>query len=387
VERFEVLEERRQVGVSPIQPVPAPPDTRPILTAVVVNYESWPDVQRLVAVLEREPEFAAGRLHIVVVDNASQGPVPEHFLRPPPPGFRLLRREDNGGFAVGVNAGWQLARSPWLLVLNPDVEIEEGLIGQVIERIEAFAASPAEAPGVVGFALRNPDGSIQGSVGAFPSLFRSIREQFIPRMRRKYQPVWRIRAGSVDWVTGACMLVNCRMMAELGGMDEDFFLYHEEVALCRSALDRGWSIRFDPSVHVIHRHPLQNRAILPKMQVIIRHSKLLYFRKHLPGWQFLGLSWLVSTEAAVRKTAARVAGDAPRSQAWRIIGLLSRRFRAGELVRGPEVLRLAESIQPEEQAGSRTPSEPHLGPDRTDRPENGGRIHAVPPGPAKERQG
>ena len=107
--------------------------------------------------------------------------------------------------------------------------------------------------------------------------------------RRKYQAGWRIRSGPVDWVTGACMLVNTRMITELGGMDEDFFLYHEEVAFSRSAQDRGWRVEYDPerrgrSIDI----PLQNRSVSPKMRVITRHSKLLYFRKHLPAWQFRG---------------------------------------------------------------------------------------------------
>ena len=105
------------------------------------------------------------------------------------------------------------------------------------------------------------------------------------------------------------MLVNSRMMAELGGMDEDFFLYHEEVAFSRSAQDRGWRVEYDAGVQVIHRHPLQNRAVSPKMRVIIRHSKLLYFRKHLPGWQFLGLSWIVSDGIGGSRPDGTVAGS------------------------------------------------------------------------------
>ena len=83
-------------------------------------------------------------------------------------------------------------------------------------------------------------------------------------------------------------------------MDEDFFLYYEEVAFSRVARQRGWRVEFDPSVSVIHRHPLQNRAISPKMRVITRHSKLLYFRKHLPRWQFRTLSAIVRLESAIR---------------------------------------------------------------------------------------
>ncbi len=129
-------------------------------------------------------------------------------------------------------------------------------------------------------------------------------------------------------------------------MDEDFFLYHEEVALSRSAHDRGWGVVYDGSVAVIHRNPLQNRAISPKMRVIIRHSKLLYFRKHLPGWQFLGLSWIVTVESKARGLAARVLGREDERRAWSTIGDLARSLRRGATVRGREALGLAEAVEP-----------------------------------------
>jgi GT2 family glycosyltransferase len=362
-------------------------DSRPKVTVVVVNYQSWPDVEALASALASGPEFAAGELQVVVVDNASDGPVPPALLDLPSPKFRLLLREENGGFAVGVNAGWRLARGPWLLVLNPDVEIEEGSIGQVIERIAAYAVNPDGPPGIVGFGLRNADGSTQGSVGVFPSLARTIREQFIPRPRRKYQAGWRIHPGPVDWVTGACMLINARMLAELGGMDEDFFLYHEEVALCRRARDAGWRVEFDPTIQVTHRHPLQDRSISPKMRVILRHSKLLYFRKHLPGWQFRALSRLIGLEAAVRGPLARVAGDVPTARAWKLIGGINRRLRAGAGLRGQEVLRLAEQVPSPGRPRSRRKPGPHRGRDRKPSPDDGGPTLVGPPGPAQERPG
>ena len=344
---------------SQVQHAADPSGVTPRLTVVIVNYNGWPDVSRLVSALEGEPEFVSGRLQVVVVDNASQGPIPERLRVSPPPGLRLLVRPDNGGFAVGVNAGWRLARSPWLLVLNPDVEIERGMIGQVIERIDRYDGQPSGPPGIVGFGLRNPDGTPQGSVGVFPSLARTIREQFIPRTRRKYQAGWRIRPGPVDWVTGACMLVNGRMMAELGGMDEDFFLYHEEVAFSRSAQDRGWRVEYDPGVSLVHRHPLQNRAISPKMRVITRHSKLLYFRKHLPRWQFLGLSWIVTCEAAARGLVASVLGQAENRRAWGAIGKIARRLRAGAMIRGRDVLRMAEAVERGETGRAPAGAGPH----------------------------
>jgi GT2 family glycosyltransferase len=311
------------------------------LTIIIVNYETWSDVLRLTSSLTAEPEFQSGRCRIVVVDNASHGGVPE-ALESHRFGLRVVAEPNNSGFAAGVNAGWRVARSPWLLLLNPDVEVARGFLSRVCTQLDQFAAKPDAPPGIIGFGLVNPDGSRQGSVGAFPSLARTVWEQFIPRSRRKYQAGWRIRSGRVDWVTGACMLVNSEMMAALGGMDEDFFLYYEEVAFSRAALRLGWRVEYDASLAVVHRHPLQNRPISPKMRVITRHSKLLYFLKHLPRWQFLGLCGIVRIEAAVRGFWSRARRRQDELRAWEMIGEIAARLRAGHLVRGREVLALAE---------------------------------------------
>jgi GT2 family glycosyltransferase len=310
------------------------------LTIIIVNYESWPDVVRLVSDLRDEPEVRSGECEVVVVDNASRGPIPAE-LRGGVPGVRLIARPDNGGFAVGVNAGWRSATSPWLLVLNPDIEVTPGFLRRTFARLDHYESQAGAPPGIVGFGLVNPDGSPQGSVGAFPSLGRSVREQFIPRSRRKYQPAWRIRPGRVDWVTGACMLVNSALMRKVGGMDEDFFLYHEEVAFSRVAQQRGWRVEFDPSVSVVHRHPLQNRAISPKMRVITRHSKLLYFHKHLPDWHFRILAAIVRLEAAIRGRWSAILGRREEVRSWAAIGEVARRLRRGDAVRGREILALA----------------------------------------------
>ncbi len=322
-------------------PPPIAPEPRPCLAVVIVNYNSWPDVERLVAALGAAAEVRDGRAQVIVVDNASPDPMPEG-LRSLPRGVALVARVENGGFAVGVNAGWLAARGCWVLVLNPDVVADSGLVADVMRRVERFEVEGADPPGIVGFGLRNPDGSPQPSVGSFPTLLRTVWEQLIPRSRRKYQPDWRVRPGPVPWVTGACVLLNPRMLDDLRGMDEDFFLYYEEVALCRSARDAGWRVEYDPSVSVVHLRPLQNRAISPKMRVITRHSKLLYFRKHLPRGQFLALVGIVRTEAAARGAWARALGRSEDVRAWRAIDGVARRLRAGEDLGGRAVLALAE---------------------------------------------
>jgi hypothetical protein len=79
------------------------------------------------------------------------------------------------------------------------------------------------------------------------------------------------------------------------------------------------------------------------MRVITRHSKLLYFRKHLPRWQFLGLTWIVSAEARIRGVGAMVQGRTESVCAWLAIGKVARDFRAGTEPKGRDVLALAEA--------------------------------------------
>lgn len=316
--------------------------TAPDLAIVIVNFNSWADTARLVGSLSGELATLGGRCEVVVVDNASDDP--------PPPGIdarsgiRVVFRPDNGGFAAGVNTGWRSTPARWLLLLNPDVVAGPGLLGRVLGRIEAMERGPGEgpAPGIVGFGLRNEDGSRQHSVGAFPTLWGCVRESFRPRSRRKYWPLSRTGPGPVPWVTGACMLVRSEVLGQLGGMDEEFFLYHEEVSLCRSARDAGWGVAFDDGAEVAHLRPLQSREVSPKLRVVTRHSKLLYFLKHRPRWEFAALSRIVAVEAVLRGMAAGIGGREAESRAWSAVGRIARELGPGRGPRGVRVLEIAD---------------------------------------------
>ncbi len=129
---------------------------RPILTVIIVNHESWPDVLQLSAALADQPEFKSGLCQIVVVDNASRGPVPDQFSAVEP-GLRLIARPENGGFAAGVNAGWRLAQSPWLLVLNPDQEVLRGFrCAEVFGAAQAVRYRPERSAGDCRIRLEQP---------------------------------------------------------------------------------------------------------------------------------------------------------------------------------------------------------------------------------------
>jgi len=332
------------------------------LSVVVVNYESWPDTHRLASCLTRSPAFEAGRAELIVVDNGSVDPPPEDPLWAAP-GVRLLQRPDNGGFATGVNTAWRESRGRWLLLLNPDTAPEADFPERVLERLAAIEARGADAPAVIGFALGNADGSPQLSVGPFPSLTRCLFEVLLPRRRRKYWRARRHRPGPVPWVTGACALVRSAFLDAIGGMDDAFFLYHEEVALCRTAWLRGWSVAFDPSIGVPHLRPLQDRPVSPRLRVITRHSKLLYFLKFRPAWEFRALRWIVAGEAALKARWCRGLGRLETAAAWRSIGRLAAEIGPDRGPRGREILDWVEDRASADPPGSGDPRHPSEGRD------------------------
>jgi GT2 family glycosyltransferase len=283
---------------------PPLPQTLPRLSVVIVNYRQWRNTTRLVRSLMRNPEARRGAVEVVVVDNHS----PWHRLAARlrrRPGVSLRRWGRNRGFARGVNEGCRLSRGDWILLLNPDMSAPEDFLSRALHTIDLLEPRA----GLVGFQLRNGDGSRQGSAGSFPTFVSTLLGLLRPRANRKYRDMPRRRPCRVDWVTGCCLLARRDCLRELGGLDEDFFLYYEDVDLCRRAHARGWSVWHEPNLWAVHHRPLHSRLLSAWMCVLTRHALLTYARKHWPGWQFRILAGMVWVEALLRRGKASRRGD------------------------------------------------------------------------------
>ena len=275
---------------------------------VIVNYWRWDDTVRVVKQLRGEAVLRRGEAEVVVVDNHS----PPHPVIPRlrrAGGVSLRRWRSNRGFARAVNEGCRLSRGDWLLLLNPDTTTPPGFLEQAVARANDLVAREPDA-GIIGFRLENPDGSTQFSTGRFPSLLGTLGRLLLPRHRRKYTVPEVPGRTKVDWVTGCCLLVRRACWDDLGGFDPDFFLYYEDVDLCRRAAERGWSVWYDPAVSLIHHRPLHVRAVPAHLRLITRHALLTYARKHWTGWRTLLLAGIVQWEAALRGILARGVGNA-----------------------------------------------------------------------------
>jgi GT2 family glycosyltransferase len=118
-------------------------------------------------------------------------------------------------------------------------------------------------------------------------------------------------------------------MEDLGGLDEAFFLYYEDVDLCQRAQQRGWTVWFEPGLRVVHHRPLHARAVAVPIRVLTRHALLTYAAKHWPTWQFRLMARIVRAEAWVRNRWKRWKGDNQKAAQYAVLEAI-----AGDLTKG-----------------------------------------------------
>ena len=156
----------------------------------------------------------------------------------------------------GNNAGMRLASGRYFLLLNSDA----WLVGDAVDQLAYFADQRPDAA-VVGPRLLNPDGSLQRSARAFPTLWRLATEYLF---LRKLAPRSRVlntfyeggfdhdEVREVDWLFGACLLVRRDAADEVGLFDEDFFMFSEETDWCYRFRQAGWRVFFFPGAEAVH---------------------------------------------------------------------------------------------------------------------------------------
>jgi N-acetylglucosaminyl-diphospho-decaprenol L-rhamnosyltransferase len=224
------------------------------VSVVIVSYESRELLARCLAALAADAGRSA-RTEVIVVDQASSDGTAA-WLAAEHPGVRLMPLAENVGFGAGNNRGAELAEGRWLLLLNSDAFVRPGAIDELVRFAEARAEIGAAGP-----RLLWPDGRLQRSCRRFPTVFR-LATEFL--YLRKLAPRSRILNGfyygefahdepwRVDWLTGACLLVRRELYERLGGFDEAFFLYSEEVDLLYRAAQAGAETWYDPAAEVVH---------------------------------------------------------------------------------------------------------------------------------------
>jgi hypothetical protein len=274
-------------------------DPRPDVSVVIVSWnvrtllaqclDSFLTIAGLTVVPHRQQgQIGPRTVDIWVVDNASHDDTIA-LLAERYPWVRIIASERNLGFTGGNNLALRQCRGRYVLLLNPDTVLTRAA-GQ-LDALSLLADLLDEQPsvGLVGPRLVYGDGSPQSSRRRFPTLttalFEStLLERWFPHNRwaRRYrledEPA--ATAQEMDWVTGACMLVRRQALDQVGLFDEAFFMYSEELDLCRRLRAAGWGIVHLPAATVVHYEGQSSGQVAARRQMLFDTSKVRYFAKH-----------------------------------------------------------------------------------------------------------
>jgi N-acetylglucosaminyl-diphospho-decaprenol L-rhamnosyltransferase len=254
------------------------------LTTIIVSYNTRHLLDECLASLHAG-EARIGGAACVVVDNASHDGSAEH-LAAHHPEVQLIRLQSNVGFGRANNAALPYVHTPFVLLLNTDAFMTP-------ESLQLSLAYMAQNPrcGVLGARLLNSDGSYQPSVRQFPTpwnvfLLNSGLQRWFKRTPRidpfELDPD---KAQECDWVPGCYYLIRKSVIDEVGLFDPLFFLYAEEVDLCRRVKNAGWQVHYFPDARVVHLGGESAKTAGEvdtnrQIDALAIESNLLYIRKH-----------------------------------------------------------------------------------------------------------
>ncbi len=254
-----------------------------VVVAIVVNYEAGDLLAAAVASLRDQVA------HVIVADNGSTDGSTVGLERPGT--VHVFATGANLGYGAGANLGASeaLARSATaVLVCNPDLVIAPGCVAAMARRLRTEVDL-----GIVGPRLRNTDGSIYQSGRPFPSMRDALGHAFVglvwpanPWSMRYLRHDWeRDETTDVDWISGACMLVRRSLWDQLGGFDEGFFMFMEDVDLCWRAGAAGFRVSIEPAAEVVHVIGASRRKHPVRMVVAHHRSMWRWSRLRFAGWR------------------------------------------------------------------------------------------------------
>jgi N-acetylglucosaminyl-diphospho-decaprenol L-rhamnosyltransferase len=246
-------------------------------SALIVSFNTRELTLEAIGSVVDEPD-----VQVVVVDNTSHDgsadAIAERF-----PSARLVRSERNRGFAGGVNRAAAEATGEFLLVLNSDARLQPGGLTVLLEFLRDRPRAALVAP-----ALCYPDGRPQPAAFAFPGLVQVALDLFpVNRLldSRLNGRVYSAEPRQIDHPLGACMLIRRAAWADVGPLDEGYFMYLEEIDWCRRARARGWQVWHQPHAVVVHHGGSSTRQQPEAMYAQLWRSRLRYYsRFHGPTY-------------------------------------------------------------------------------------------------------
>lgn len=239
---------------------------------------------------------------VVVVDNNSHDETAE-AVRAQYPRVHLIVNQDNRGFSRAVNQSLTVSSGRYVLLLNSDTRIAKTALSQMVADLDT-----EPTVGAVGCTQRTGDGQLYQSCFSFPSLYdHLIHASFLSTLA----PTWQkslaakqaidcTRTQDVDWINGACLMVRRDLLRACGGLDEGYFMYFEDVELCRAIHQRGYRIRHLANTHVVHLIGKSSERNRTQLNLVWEFSRIRYVERHFPPIKRFIMKMWITIGALVR---------------------------------------------------------------------------------------
>lgn len=262
------------------------------VSIVILTYNSSDFISNCLASVKRWTKGI--KYEVIIVDNASsdktQDVIGKNISKQG--SWQLIKNSDNTGFAGGNNVGIKKAKGRYILLLNPDTKLLENSVKTMTDWMD-----DNEKVGIASCKLLNEDKTIQPTGGFFPTLSRiflwSTLLDDLPLVQNifgSYHPHtyhdFYENERELDWVTGAFFLIRREVIEQVGLLDEDFFLYVEELELCLRAKEKGWKVGYVPKTRVLHyvgKSGTREGTVIRELSGL----KLLYKKHYSPTQQFI----------------------------------------------------------------------------------------------------
>ncbi len=259
------------------------------LSIIILSYKSKTDLKRLLpSVFSSQTKYS---FEVIVVDNGSNDGTYEWLesYKLKAISYKLIRNI-NTGFAAGNNLGIKQAVGEYILLLNPDTKIENNTLEAMLD----FMESKPEV-GISGCKVIKPDGSLDLACRRkFPNPWNSFKRLFL-LSRADYNLTGEDENKSmeVDSVMGAFLLVRRSVMQKIGLLDEEFFMYGEDLDWCWRCKDAGFKVWYYPKVLITHYKGSSSSKIAFRALKWFHDAMWIFYRKHYQKNYPLLFNWLV----------------------------------------------------------------------------------------------
>ena len=254
----------------------------------------------LKSIKDREAKY---EMEIIVVDNASTDGSPE-AVKSQFPNVKLIVNNNNLGFAKGNNIGIEASSGRYVYLANSDIVIKEGCIEGMLRYMDTHTSI-----GILGPRLLNPDLTLQPSCKKFPTLWNNfclavgLTRIFLRSKLFCGEHMWFFPHDTVirvEALVGAFLVVRREAIKQVGLLDENFFMYGEEIDWCKRFWNAGWEVVFYPEAEVVHYGRASSSREPVRFFKESYRSKLKYWKKHRSRVAQIGFVLITLLRQAIR---------------------------------------------------------------------------------------